>query len=251
MVIQSIRRVASVAVNLVLPPRCAICGVEGTFICPTCQMQLPRLKGPFCRRCGAPLETNRVDRLGALGDRFNDAPNRGCVACASSDLTLDGVRSVWSLEGNARHLIHHFKFSGLRALGPSFGASLGEAQRGWSPPVEAVTWVPLHPRRLRQRGFDQSMILAQMVAHDTGIPLMKTLERTIATAQQVNAADREARRENTQGAFRVANHAQIQGEQLLLIDDVFTTGATLSAASDALRAGGTHGVWGLTLARQL
>ena len=155
------------------------------------------------------------------------------------------------MEGNARHLIHHFKFSGLRALGPTFGASLGEVLRGWSPPVEAVTWVPLHPRRLRQRGFDQAMILATFVARDAGIPLVKTLQRKIATPRQVTAADREERWENTQGAFRVADYAQILGARLLLIDDVFTTGATLSAATDALRAGGAHGVWGLTLARQL
>jgi ComF family protein len=115
-------------------------------------------------------------------------------------------------------------------------------------PVDVIVPVPLHPARLRRRGYNQAALLARELGRRVGLPVEeRALQRVRATRSQMrlSAADR---RRNVQGAFRCAD-GRVRGRRVLLLDDVCTTGATLEACADALRAGGAESVWALTLAR--
>lgn len=219
--------------DLLFPKRCALCGREGILLCPSCAAGLPRLSGPLCSRCGLPC-----------------TPGEACSACAAHPLPLEGLRSLWAMESGARQLVHQLKYGGLRALADPLGAELAAMVRAWRPPVDAVAPVPLHPRRLRERGFDQAELLAQSLSQASGLDVMRGLRRTRATPQQARTLSREERGRNLANAF-VWEGEGIAGCCLLLVDDVATTGATLAAAANALRAAGAAGVWAVTVAREL
>lgn len=156
-------------------------------------------------------------------------------------------------------LVHQLKYQGRLALVPALGSMLGEAyRRYWSEsPVDAVIPIPLHRRRLRRRGFNQADLLlrswlkhadaAGLSAPAAGAPI---LERVRATPPQTGLK-RSERRRNIRGAFRVAAQAAVDDKHLLLVDDVFTTGATVEEAARVLRAAGAASVDVLTLARTL
>jgi competence protein ComFC len=110
--------------------------------------------------------------------------------------------------------------------------------------------VPLHPRRERERGFNQAALLARALCARTGLPCDEwSLARTAHTEQHRAGMDRQARRETVRGAFRVARPRLVEGQRVLLVDDVFTTGATASACASALLASGAREVFVLTVAR--
>lgn len=162
------------------------------------------------------------------------------------------VRAAYVFTGALRSSIHRFKYQGERARGRFLGQLLADyvverpgAERG-APDV--VLALPLHRTRHRERGFNQSEILAQAVAGRLAIPLVRGLQRTIPTRPQVGLGA-EARRANVRDAF-LCDGTRIRGTRVLLIDDVVTTGATMEAAARATLAAGASAVEGLALARQ-
>jgi ComF family protein len=155
------------------------------------------------------------------------------------------------------HVVHQLKYQGRLALAPAMGRMLGEAyRRYWSEcPVDGVLPIPLHRRRLRRRGFNQADVLLRSWLKDAAAAGQpgpargaRILERIRATPPQTGLK-RSERRRNIRGAFRVAAHGEIENRRLLLVDDVFTTGATVEEAARVLRAAGAASVDVLTLAR--
>jgi ComF family protein len=185
---------------------------------------------PVCAGCGVPE---------ALG----------ICACTGMAAALLQVRAVGPFSGWLRDAIHSFKYhhewARVEHLGPQLAKVVDQMQ-----PVDALVPVPLHRSRLRERGFNQSTVLATMVGDKLGIPVLSALERTRATAQQTGLSAAE-RRLNVEGAFAVSGATDLRGAQLLLIDDVVTTGAVLNACATTLRRGGAASVRAATLARQL
>jgi len=208
------RRLAEAGLDLIYPPRCVACRRAGEWLCAGCLAQVRFL--PPERRAGA---------FGAV----------------------DGAASAAYSEGPLREAIHGFKYEGARALAPLLGEMLYAGWLAARLPGEVVVPVPLHPRRLRERGYNQSQLLARELARLAGLRLDdRTLRRERHTRPQVtlNAAERRA---NVEGAFGCG--PALAGEAVLLVDDVFTTGATLAACAAALKAAGARSVWALTLAR--
>lgn len=118
-------------------------------------------------------------------------------------------------------------------------------------PGEAIVPVPLHPRRLRERGYNQSGLLARELGKLTNLPVLQDgLIRTKEARPQVKASDVEERRRNVANAF-VCQNEKVSGKQIILVDDVCTSGATLESCALALKNKGAVGVWGLTLAREM
>ncbi len=152
-----------------------------------------------------------------------------------------------SYDGALRELIHLFKYGRMKPLAKPLGGYLASALPR-DQQFDLVVPMPLHWRRRWQRGFNQSELLARLIARRCGIPLVNAVRRTRATQAQAGLSNAR-RRENVAGAFRVRKPQKVQGRRILLIDDVMTTGATASACAVALKRAGAGTVTLLALAR--
>lgn len=200
--------------NLFFPDRCAHCG---------------RLGALFCAHCCAQLRPYP----------FDDTPDG-----------LDAMAVAWIYEGGLRKAIHALKYRRMRRMAEPLGAMIAAAALTHLPPADAVVPVPLHADRLAERGFNQAEELARQVAQRSGLPLLTTgLERLRDTGHQAQLS-RAERRRNIAGAFTWRS-ATPPPPRVILIDDVLTTGATLVACTDALRAAGCRTVYAAALARSL
>ena len=167
------------------------------------------------------------------------------MVCRNGRRGFDEAFCYGSYEGTLRELIHLFKYSGMRRLARPL-ADLLAAALPRDRQFDAVTAVPLHWRRRWQRGFNQSGLLARVIARQRGIPLIRALRRGAATRVQAGLSNAQ-RRENVAGAFRARRG--VAGLRILLIDDVMTTGATAGACAAALKKAGARSVSLAALAR--
>lgn len=230
-------------VDLIYPPRCPVCGgfftrEAGDMICSGCLGDLRRVGSPMCRRCGVPFgEGPESDRL--------------CEACLREPPAYEAARALYLYEDKAIQAVHSFKYSGRTVLAEYFGPMLARLAREWLPAgmKPLVMPVPLHPRRLRERGFNQSLLLARHVAAGGGCELDYAVLRRVLNTPSQSALDREHRRENVRSAFAVKKPGVVKDRDVILVDDVSTTGSTLDACSRALLKSRARRVFGLTLAR--
>lgn len=187
----------------------------------------------FCASCRTPFQNSFP----------LDASGR-CALCRSGVRGFDAAYSFGAYEGVLRKLIHVYKYGKVRTLAGPLSSLLAQAlPRDES--FDAVVPVPLYWRRRLQRGFNQADLLARGIARRTGIPVLPALRRLRPTATQAGLSN-SARRKNVVRAFRSRS---VQGQRILLIDDVMTTGATAAACALALKQGGARRVCLLTLAR--
>jgi competence protein ComFC len=150
-----------------------------------------------------------------------------------------------------RKSIHDLKYRNLKAISPCLAELLADYLEENPLPGEALVSVPLHSRRLRERGYNQSGLLAGELGKRIGLPVMEDCLIRVKQAQpQVRAVDVEERRRNVADAF-VCRDKRVSGKQIILIDDVCTSGATLESCAAALRNSGATSVWGLTFAREI
>ncbi|MBI4199092.1 MAG: ComF family protein [Chloroflexi bacterium] len=235
-------RLALAATDLLFPPRCVACGSESAFLCPSCQGRLPHLEPPFCLRCAQPLPVT------PRGQAARTWEGGWCSRCQVQPLALEGIRAPYRMEGVAQQAVHALKYRNLRALAPTMGRLLAAFLTTQQVGGELVVPVPLHPKRLRERGYNQAELLARELGRCVALPVAATaLQRLRATPPQVSAT-REERLRNVQGAFRA--RSSFQGMRVMLVDDVCTTGATLDACAVALREAGASAVWAAVFARE-
>ena len=148
-------------------------------------------------------------------------------------------------------MVYQLKYHNHRAIASVIGGLLGNFLRDNTIPADAVIPVPLHPRRERQRGYNQSSLLAWEIGRRQGIPVIdKVVARVKDSPPQASSAGVEERSRNVQDAFVVIDRGIIEGRKVVVIDDVCTTGSTLDACASALKASGAESVWGLTIARE-
>jgi ComF family protein len=216
--------------DLILPPRCGGCGGLGSLYCDRCRARTRRLEEPTCLRCGAEVEHARSS-----------------CACRGRLRRLTRLRSAASYEGPLEKALHRFKYEGRRPLAAPLALLLAERLAVEGLAAEAVTWVPLHRRRLRRRGYNQAELLGRELARLCRLPALEGLVRLRDTPPQVGL-DRLRRRANVEGAFRWEG-AELRRRALLLVDDVATTGSTLDACAAALKGAGAGAVIGFTVAR--
>lgn len=222
------------ALNLLFPFRCLGCGKEGELICPSCQRKLPRINPPICPRCGRPQPSGII-----------------CPACYSQRHEIDGIRSPFRFEAVIRQAIHQFKYHNLRAIAEPLAVLLGDYLTAKPIPGEVLVPVPLHHRRLRERGYNQSELLARELGKLIGLPVAANcLARERHTPPQARTTSVSERQSNVSHAF-TCHDQRCKDKKVLLIDDVATSGATLEACAAALKAAGASSVWGLTLAREV
>ena len=163
------------------------------------------------------------------------------------------ARALGYYEGPLQEAIHRWKYRGRLSLTAFFGEWMADAlRRHWSDASpDILIPVPLHRERLRERGFNQTLLLAQDLSRRTGIPCGKRiLRKEKPTLPQVNLSGSE-REKGVRGAFRMTDRGRLKGKSILLVDDVYTTGATVNECSKVLRAGGAERVDVLTLAHAI
>ncbi len=229
------------ALDLVFPPLCPVCDrMLGTGrrdpLCGACWEGLERLAPPWCRCCGAPLGVEGL-----------------CGACRIRRPRFAYARATLLYGDLVREAIHAFKFGGRRGLAYPLGdllAGLGlSALPGAAPDV--LVPVPLHPRRARERGYNQALLLARRLGRAWGVPVAAdALLRAVPTLPQADL-DAAARRRNVRGAFVVCRPEVIAGRHVVLVDDVLTTGATAGECAGNLYRAGAAAVGVLTVARAL
>lgn len=205
--------------DLLYPPRCPFCGrvlnpgEEG--LCSLCQKVLP----------------------------WVEKPGKAVDFC-------DGNLSpLWYRDG-VREAVHRYKFRGGRHHGRLFGLLMAQALKDqWTEPTDLIVWVPLSKDHLRRRGYDQAEDLARRVGELSGIPVASALTKVRETRTQSRLTSPAARRANVLGAYEVRPEAELAGKRLVLVDDVCTSGATLSECAACLRMAGAESVVALTFAR--
>jgi ComF family protein len=174
-----------------------------------------------------------------------------CPSCWQRKTEIDGIRSLFRFDEVIRTAIHELKYRNLKAISPCLAELLADYLRSNPLPGEALVGVPLHPRRLRERGYNQSSLLARELSRRIDLPVIEDCLIRVKQAQpQVRAVDVEERRRNVAGAF-VCRDEKVSGKRIILIDDVCTSGATLESCAVALKNKGATFVWGLTLAREI
>jgi len=221
-------------VDSFFPRRCVGCGKGGGFLCPECLGKLPRLLPLLCPHCGRPQASGIV-----------------CPSCWQRKTEIDGIRSPFRFDGAIREAVHQLKYRNLKAISPCLAELLADYLRSNPLPGEVFVPVPLHPRRLRERGYNQSGLLARDLGRRINLPVIEDCLIRVKQAQpQVRAVDVEERRRNVVDAF-VCRDEKVSGKQIILIDDVCTSGATLESCAAALKNKGATSVWGLTLAREI
>jgi ComF family protein len=193
---------------------------------------------PRCVSCGLPLRN------------FQDTSEHLCGECIQQMPPYSGARSFGYYTAELRQLIQGLKFQNRRNLVKLLAPLLAEAfYDSWRrEDFDLIVPVPLHLKRKRERGYNQSELLARSLARRISIPCGRGLTRVRSTLPQIGLTDSQ-RRENVRKAFCCTNPQQISGRRILLIDDVMTTGATVASASGALLAGGALRISVLTVAR--
>ncbi len=234
----SAQRLASATADLLFPWSCAGCGRAGSPLCDACAQSITPMSRDGCPRCGNALESPGL-----------------CAVCAALPVDpLTFARSAAAHEGVLRRAIHNLKYNHEPALAPLLARYMvaALADPAWQPHLArglTVVPVPLHARRLAQRGYNQAELLARALAAAAVLPFApELLARERDTRPQVGLNAHE-RRQNVQSSF--VAHPAVAGVHLLLIDDVFTTGATLRDCARAALAAGAFTVCALTVARPL
>ena len=228
------------ALDVALPRLCLSCRelVGDSGLCAACWSKLALIEPPYCERLGIPFA-------------YDPGPGVLSMQAIADPPAFHRARAAVRYDEVARTLVHALKYGDRLDLAPAMGRWMARAGGPLLAEADALVPVPLHWRRLWMRRYNQSGLLAKAMSLESGLPVAQTaLKRVKATAQQVGLSQAE-RAENVQGAFRVPTDGRIEvkGRQLVLVDDVLTSGATLDACARALLRAGAKSVDAVVFAR--
>jgi len=230
--------------HFLFPSRCYCCekflgeGQQG--ICPDCLCKIQWIEPPFCSICGTPFVSKEAD-------------THPCGSCITHKKYFTIARALGCYEGPLRTAIHRWKYQEKTPLTSFFGERMEKGlYRYWDPPpFDLLIPVPLHPKRLRERGFNQSLLLVKELSHRTGIPYEKRLlQKKRQTLPQVELSGREREKE-VRNSFRIIKREALRGKTILLVDDVYTTGATVNECAKVLLAAGAERIDVFTIAHAI
>ena len=237
-----LRKLKEAFLDILFPRSCFGCGREGSYLCQDCQSCLDISEDVFCL-CSIP-------RRLVFSSNMNSAK---CGRCLSKK--LNGLFFPLSYQNNLiKELIRQFKYD---PFVKELAKPLAELIIAHLNLIDKEVWknkilipVPLHKKRLKQRGFNQAEEIAKELAKKLNISLLvNCLKKVKITSPQAKLSEKE-REKNIKGAFLTKNHNLIQGKRILLVDDVYTTGATMEEAAKVLKQAGAKEVWGVVVARE-
>ncbi len=229
--------------DIIFPPRCHACksfitDAGAVHLCARCLEECRLIQSPLCKTCGAPFLTEGGD-------------DHLCGGCIAQPPRFTAARAAASFSGPVRELIHRFKYNRRVQLCRPLGLLAAQELKPFADATAAdlIIPVPLHKKRLRQREFNQAVLLGDVLARQWQLPLCRgNLRRIRWTEPQINlsAAERVA---NVRGAFSVADPASLRGKRIILVDDVFTTGSTVAECARVLFKADAAKVYVVTIAR--
>lgn len=234
--------------SLLLAADCKICQqvlepFNRSFICRNCWSEIRWLRAPYCSKCSKPFPSSLT---------FQDISSILCPECRTEHSYFEKVFTPTLYEGIMKEAIHLFKYNkkmGILRLVREILNSYFDHADFPSFRLDLVIPIPLHRKKMRERGFNQAELIANTVARRFQIRLIKgNLQRVKATASQT-ALSKKARRKNVKESFKVKNKHQFYAKRILLVDDVYTTGATIKEAAKVLKKAGAKKIYALTLAR--
>ncbi len=223
----------SLLMDFFLPSDCKICKspleYEETYICKTCFSRIEEIKPPICSKCGRPSKTTF------------------CSECYRKRRYFKMARPYGVFEGVLKEAIHLFKYEKKEGLSKGLGILMCRTLNGLSWNFDYIVPVPLHKKKEKARGFNQTGLLGEYISKRRNIPLFPGLIKTLDTPSQVGLPYNE-RRTNIMDCFTLKYTERIKNKSILLIDDVMTTGTTIEECSKVLLAGGAKDVYVLCLA---
>lgn len=220
--------------EILYPETCHFCGkVCKEKICPECAKKIEYIQEPRCKRCGKPIRYEETEF---------------CADCAKSPAFYEQGRSVWLHKGPVRWSIYQFKYHNRRIYGEFYAEEMyrlyGDKLKEWG--IELILPIPLHKRRKRKRGYNQAELIAKHLGKISGIPVeTRAVVRVQNTKPQKELNDKQ-RKKNLREAFRITKEWKTP-KNILLIDDIYTTGNTIDAVAKVLKEKGNHKVWFLTI----
>jgi ComF family protein len=243
-VIAHMQTLAAIALRMVFPPHCVICEApceDSPSVCTTCFSNITFISDPLCTICGCPFE-------------YDMDNSEICIPCQTNAPIYDRARAALRYDAASRKLVTRLKFSDKMTIAPLAAQMMVRAGAELLDHADIIVPVPLHWRRLWVRKFNQSALIAEYISRQVAsLPVLtKALVRTRHTTPQM-LLSWEERQRNVQAAFQVRPRylSHVKGKRVMLIDDVYTTGATIEACTKALKKAGASSVYVLTLARRL
>lgn len=238
--------------NFLLPPTCHICKLpikeyNNPYICRICWDKIKFIDGPVCPCCGIPFKSSVA---------LARSPDYLCGTCRKQKFYFTKASALGYYEGTLSEAIHIFKYEKKQSMAKYLNNLIAEDLLQKLAEIDVIVPVPLHKMRLTERGFNQSLLIAHHIANSivgAGLKPASTLsidglQRTRWTRPQIELS-REERLRNVKGAFAVRDSISFKGKNLLLIDDVYTTGATVNECARVLKKAGAKEVAVFTLAR--
>jgi competence protein ComFC len=235
-----LKEIVDALLELIFPSRCAICRESSPLpLCSSCQDTFEFVKPPFCLCCGIPRLSVHEESL--------------CANCRDNPPSFDMIRSACIYGGTVKKAIAAYKFQGLKRLSAPFAILMTNLLESECilKEAELMVPVPLHRSREKERGYNQSGLLADLVSSKTGIRVQKRLLIRTRRTETMNRLKRGERFCNLEHAFSVQRNGLIEGKKVLVIDDIITTGATLHECARTLKEAGARQVFGVTIARTL
>lgn len=236
MVVLTIRlkQLRNEVIDFFFPRSCVGCGKVGDFVCIKCSKKLARLQPPICQRCGRPESSGTY-----------------CNECWGTNTGLDSIRSVFVFDGIIRSAVHELKYRNLQSIAGCLSQYMAEYFQENKLTGDILLAVPMHEKRMKRRGYNQSELLANEISNMISIPVISgVIVRARDNKPQARTTCVEERRKNMENAFTCVSN-DIKGKEVIIIDDVCTSGATLEACAAVLKERGAKKVSGFTLAREI
>ena len=235
--------------DLVFPKFCVGCKKEGSWLCDKCEKNIIPVISQVCPQCGRLCLAGFYCRLCRFEVFLIKVKGKKKPKKLKRRKPLEGIiSSLYYEEGPTKEIIHNIKYNSVTELVPVLGKAMAQALKSnFSQKDALITFAPLHPKRLAQRGFNQAELLAKVIAKESKLNLSHLLKKKKNTKRQVELKGNR-RRKNLKDVFSFRG-GDIKGKTIIIVDDVTTTGATLNECAKVLKAAGAKEVWGLVVAR--
>ena len=231
--------------ELLFPPRCVICdeiqpisgkgesGLVGNYVCGKCRSYLAYTGTQVCQKCGKPLFNERVEY---------------CPDCRKRPHAFTQGKGIWRYQGVMQKSLYRFKYSNRRTYADFYGMEAARLYGSWirACKIEAIVPIPLHPKKYRQRGYNQAELFARVLGRQMEIPIRTDLLQRIVYTNPQKELDRAERRKNLKKALKVSEN-DVKLNYILLVDDIYTTGSTMDAAAEEFLARGAKRIYFLTI----